>query len=127
MAQLRILKWHAALFGIVEPEEIQTLFSLALKRMPMTHEELAQRLGVSQPTVSRWTSGASTPALSEMRRTIQVIADEVALLHVFVSKLNEILQRVERLDALLLNRDADAAPARKKAQRELLGLLGEVK
>ena len=44
----------------------------------MSRTALAQRLGITQPAVSRWASGDTRPGVAEMRATLDAVADRVA-------------------------------------------------
>ena len=58
---------------------MQTPISLAIERKGLTHEQVAQALGVSRQAVTRWASGAA-PTLSNLRRLAELLGVSVSLL-----------------------------------------------
>lgn len=56
---------------------MQTPISLAIERKGLTHEQVAQALGVSRQAVTRWASGAA-PTLSNLRRLAELLGVSVS-------------------------------------------------
>lgn len=46
---------------MIEEKEIKRRLAQAIKDAPLSQVELCERLGVSEPTVSRWVNGTRTP------------------------------------------------------------------
>lgn len=50
---------------------LQEAFEIAQKRDGLTQDRLADRLGVSQQTISNWITGARTPSIANFNRMMQ--------------------------------------------------------
>ena len=84
---------------------MQTPISLAIERKGLTHEQVAQALGVSRQAVTRWASGAA-PTLSNLRRLAELLGVSVSLLTgeniVVIDEKGEPSSRVEETSDLVL-------------------------
>ena len=78
MTEARVPDWHVAVGRGIRPEEVYGVFRALLDDLPMSRTALAQRLGITQPAVSRWASGDTRPGVAEMRATLDAVADRVA-------------------------------------------------
>ena len=58
---------------------MKTPISLAIERKGLTHDQVAQALGVSRQAVTRWASGAA-PTLSNLRKLADLLGVSVSLL-----------------------------------------------
>lgn len=73
MSDRRVPVWFAALGQIARGDQVYRYFNEILRGLPMTSAELAAALDVSQPTVSRWTSGHVQPSLEQMEAALVVV------------------------------------------------------
>ena len=79
MADRLLPTWcSAAGLDEVELDQICDVFQDVLHHLPMPNVELARRIGVSQPAVSRWATGKNHASLSNMCQAIQVINAQMA-------------------------------------------------
>lgn len=78
MNEPRVPDWHVSVGRGIRPEEVYGVFRALLDDLPMSRTELARRLGITQPAVSRWASGDTRPGLAEMRATLDAVAARLA-------------------------------------------------
>lgn len=88
----RVPAWFIALVPDADPDQVYRVFRDLLENQPMSHTELASKIGVTQPAVSRWATGAAMPSLEGMLKAVEVIAERTA----------EIQKRVDHTQELLL-------------------------
>ena len=92
MAERFVPAWCAAV-GIVEAEteRVYDAFRDVLHDLPMSYADLARRIGVSQPAISRWANGDTHPSLQCMVAVLGAVKDRLA----------EIQQTTERADDVI--------------------------
>lgn len=95
MAERRVPAWFVAVGRDAHAERIYEIFRSVLVNLPMSASDLARRLRVSQPTVSRWTTGAARPSLGEMTGALEIIDDYLAGLHGKLRYLERVLDVVQ--------------------------------
>jgi transcriptional regulator with XRE-family HTH domain len=118
--RLVIPAWFLALDMRNDTPEVYGAFRAVLDMLPISMTELARRLGVTQPTVSRWASGAATPSLEDMVRVIETVAEHTAELQERVSRSQHILALVEKADELHRKRnEAKSIKTKLKYNHEL--------
>ena len=84
--------WCAAAdLRVEELDRICEVFQEVLHHLPMPNVELARRIGVSQPAVSRWANGRNHASLDHMCEAVQAINEQLA----------ETQQRLYRAEALV--------------------------
>lgn len=79
----------------------------------LSQKALAERLGISQQSVSKWESGASMPdtsALAQMREVLDVSTDEWQSLYEAEAQLEQPNARVLSIVRLLMDEDPSPAP-----------------
>jgi len=96
MTETRVPSWFAALSFGARGERIYELFSELLHHLPVSATELAHRLEVSQPAISRWASGAAHPSLEQMERTVEILQDELLKMGELVQKTKDAFALVDR-------------------------------
>ena len=72
-------------------------FADVMSKAPSSNEEMAERLGVSAPTVWRW-KGQNTPALETMRRTVTDVRTDLERLLNRASLVEQALEHVAASD-----------------------------
>lgn len=95
MVDRRVPVWFAALGQTARGDRVYQYFNEILKGLPMTSAELAAALDVSQPTVSRWTSGHTQPSLEQMEAALVVVR---ARLEAIGNRVDQGLELFELID-----------------------------
>ena len=115
MPEIRVPRWWMVL-GDPGMKAVEDPFRDVLERMPMSHRELARQLDVSQPTVSRWARGQSTPDYPTIIKAFEIIEERVKALETAATKCRTSIDLAEK--ALDLDkqfaRDRDPKLGRKK-------------
>lgn len=62
-----------------ELDRICEVFQDVLHHLPMPNVELARRIGVSQPAVSRWANGKNHASLDHMCEAVRAINEQLAV------------------------------------------------
>lgn len=101
MSEQRVPSWFTALGFGTSGESIYDLFSDVLQNLPMSFSELARRLDVSQPAVSRWSSRTTHPSLEQMEATLGVLQNRLLEIQDLVAQAREVFDLVDR--ALLMS------------------------
>lgn len=96
MSERRVPSWFTVLGPSAQAEQLYAVFVDLLHHLPLNSSELARRLNVSQPAVSRWTSGASHPSLEQMEAAIELIYDTVREMMERASRVREVFALVDR-------------------------------
>lgn len=60
-----------------EAQFVLKKFRELLRDMPLTHAELADRIGVDVSTVNRWSSESTKPSLSKMESSVEKVLDHL--------------------------------------------------
>ena len=89
----RIPRWFIAV-NREDAEAVTATVRALLQDLPMSHEELADRIGVAQSTVSRW-AGGTDPALDRYIAVVDAVAGRLAELQVRVERARKLLKAVE--------------------------------
>lgn len=98
MALIRIHAWWLAVWQD-DIDRVYQAFRDVLSDLPMSHADLAEQLGVSQPTISRWASGKISPALEDMLATVEAIQARLTELQNRAQHAREVLAAVQTADA----------------------------
>jgi transcriptional regulator with XRE-family HTH domain len=93
------------------------IFRELMADLPMSHTELAEKLGVAQPTVSRWARGKTEPNLDLMVSTVEAVSERLAEQTKRAERARDVLAAVRRLMAA-------KGSARRKASDALDKVLG---
>ena len=96
MTEKRVPAWFAALSFGARGERIYELFSELLHHLPISATELAQRLDVSQPAISRWASGTAHPSLEQMEHTVEILQDQLLVMQALVQRTKDAFTLVDR-------------------------------
>lgn len=92
------LGWRQALDDPFRVRAVWEGFRQLLEVMPLSHTELAMQLGVSQPTVSRWAAGESSPTSSQqLLAATEAIEQRTAEVVVRLERHKAALDAVERI------------------------------
>ena len=130
MADQRVPEWHVAVGHEVRPEEVYGVFRALLDELPMSRSELARKLGVTQPAVSRWASGDARPGLSQMRHAIDVVTAHTMQIQSTLWRADRVVSLVEEaVEAHTQPTDVSDArrqETRRKITDRLAELLGEI-
>lgn len=96
MTEKRVPSWFAALSFGARGERIYELFAELLHHLPISATELARKLDVSQPAISRWASGAAHPSLEQMELTVEILQDQLHEMGALVQKTKDAFALVDR-------------------------------
>ena len=96
MYERRVPSWFTAVGPAAHAERLYVLFIEVLHNLPISLSELALRLGVSQPAVSRWASGAAHPSLEQMEATINIVSACVSEMAERLTRAREVFALVDR-------------------------------
>ena len=88
------IPWLAVYFA-EHGNQMRTLFKEFLADAPLSQTELAEALGVEQPTVSRWAAGKNTPDLKQMQAVVAVVKSRLAELQEKAQLTQEVLDAAE--------------------------------
>src|SRR5687768_15416179 len=95
MSALRVPVWRAVLPH--RSDQILSAFRSALSSGVITHTELADALGVAQPTVTRWAQGQREPSLDQMCAVVEVIRERARSVSAQMEATAEVMQLTEEL------------------------------
>ena len=103
MAKVRYPSWLLH-FRPDDHDKMRAMYRDFLADLPLSQTQLANALGVEQPTVSRWAAGKSTPSVEHMQAVVAVVE----------SRLEEMQERMQ-MTRLVLDaaRDVAAGPRRR--------------
>lgn len=115
MGESRVPAWYAATGLHGDNHRVYDSFRELLHHLPMSYTELAARIGVSQPAVSRWASDVSHPSLDEMSATYAAVQAHLDEIGEYLEQFGEVLGLVEEAMHLYLvemedRRDPDPGP-----------------
>lgn len=110
MGETRAPAWHAATGLHADNRRVYDAFRELLHHLPMSYTELAARIGVSQPAVSRWASHVSHPSLDEMSAAYAAVADQLDEIRQHLDHFGKVLGLIE--EALQLQLRAPPEPVR---------------
>lgn len=79
----------------VDTDAIYERFRAVLDVAPMSKTELAEEVGVSQATVSRWTAGDARPSIEKMLQAVAVVEDRLAEIQRRADEAREALEAAE--------------------------------
>ena len=91
MGETRVPAWYAATGLHAENHRVYDAFRDLLHNLPMSYTELAARIGVSQPAVSRWASDVSHPSLDEMSAAYAAVAEHLDEIQEYPDRFGEVL------------------------------------
>ena len=100
MSDRRGPSWFTALGQTARGDRVYDFFNEVLKSLPMTSAELAAAIDVSQPTVSRWSSGHSQPSLEQMEAALVVVRARLEAIGDRVSRGLELFELIDRAVAI---------------------------
>ena len=130
MTEARVPDWHVAVGRGVRAEDVYGVFRALLDDLPMSRTELARRLGITQPAVSRWASGDTRPGLAEMRATLDAVAARAAEIQETTLRTENVVRLVEEAVRMHTMSGAANEPGQEDGRREiterLAELLGEI-
>lgn len=72
-------------------------FRSVLEVAPMSKTELAEEIGVSQATVSRWASGDARPSVEKMLTLVAAVEDRLDEIQRRAESARQVLEAVERV------------------------------
>lgn len=101
MTEKRVPSWFTVLRGPSQGQHLYDVFADVLHNLPMTSTELARRLDISQPAISRWASGAAHPSLEQMEATLEVVSERLAEIRKITERAAEAFALLDR--AVLLS------------------------
>src|SRR5438445_7108758 len=87
--------WMVAGVPFEDMKKTYAVFRKLLKSLPLSHSELAHKIGVDQSTVSRWARGGSRPTLKEMKAAISAIELRIEAVQQRVRHASEVVGAVE--------------------------------
>jgi predicted transcriptional regulator len=96
MSERLVPSWFSAVGFAAQSDRLYDMFIDVLHNLPMSSSELARRLGVSQPAVSRWASGAAHPSLEQMEATLDIVEGCVAGMAERATRAREVFDLVDR-------------------------------
>lgn len=96
MGAPRVPTWYAATGLQAENHRVYDAFRQLLHHLPMSYTELAARIGVSQPAVSRWALDKSHPSLDEMAAAYAAVAEHLDEIHDRLDRFGEVLGLIEQ-------------------------------
>ena len=130
MGDTRVPKWYAATGLHSENHRVYDAFRELLHHLPMSYTELAARIGVSQPAVSRWASDVSHPSRDEMAASYAAVASHLEEIQEYLLRFGEVLRLIEEaLDLYELEAPAGSdgdAEERRVTRREVTHRLREM-
>ena len=121
MGDSRVPAWYAATGLRGENRRVYESFKNLLHNLPMSYTELAARIGVSQPAVSRWASDVSHPSLDEMSAAYAAVQAHLDEIGTHLERFGEVLRLVEealRLYRIELERPATDTPEPREVDRQ---------
>ena len=95
MGENRVPAWYAATGLHAENDRVYASFQELLHQLPMSYTELAARIGVSQPAVSRWASDVSHPSLDEMSAAYAAVESRLGEIRDALSRFGEVLRLID--------------------------------
>ena len=118
MGESRVPEWYAATGLRGENHRVYDTFRELLHHLPMSYTELAARIGVSQPAVSRWASDVSHPSLDEMAAVYAAVQAHLDEIGEHLEQFGQVLGLVE--EALHLYRvEAEGPPVTDPEPRQV--------
>jgi transcriptional regulator with XRE-family HTH domain len=96
MTEKRVPSWFTVLRGRSKGQHLYDVFADVLHNLPMTSTELARRLDVSQPAISRWASGAAHPSLEQMEATLKVVGERLLEIKTTTERAAEVFALLDR-------------------------------
>ena len=100
MTEKRVPSWFTVLRGPSQGQHLYDVFADVLHNLPMTSTELARRLDISQPAISRWAS-APPISLEQMEATLEVVSERLAEIRKITERAAEAFALLDR--AVLLS------------------------
>jgi transcriptional regulator with XRE-family HTH domain len=95
MGDVRVPAWHSATGLHADNDRVYDAFGELLHNLPMSYTDLAARIGVSQPAVSRWASQVSHPSLGEMSAAYAAVADHLDGIREYLDRFGRVLVLIE--------------------------------
>jgi transcriptional regulator with XRE-family HTH domain len=95
MGEARVPDWYAATGLHGENHRVYEAFQELLHNLPMSYTDLAGRVGVSQPAVSRWAMDASHPSLHEMAAAFSAVRDRMDEIQEHVEAFGHVLSLID--------------------------------
>ncbi len=123
MPNTRVPTWHSATGLQNENRRVYALFQAVLHNLPMSYTVLADRIGVSQPAVSRWAAGDARPSLEEMEAVFEAVRTEIDEVERHLEAFGSVLVLVKQ--ALELYRSAPASADSESQIRRIARRLSE--
>jgi predicted transcriptional regulator len=96
MSDRRVPAWYTALGLGTQGDRVYDVFVDVLHHLPISSSELARRIGISQPAVSRWSSGSAHASLEQMEKTLDVVDDCISEMAERVNRAREVFALVDR-------------------------------
>ncbi len=119
MTEARVPDWHVAVGRGIRPEEVYGVFRALLDDLPMSRTELARRLRITQPAVSRWASGDTRPGIAEMRATLDAVAARTAEIQRTARRAESVVSLVEEAIRMHAASSAATEPEQEDGRREI--------
>ena len=92
MAERFVPAWCAAMGMVeVEAEQVYEAFRDVLHSLPMSYADLARRIGVSQPAISRWANGDTRPSLECMVAVLAAVNGRLVEIQETVGRSNRVV------------------------------------
>lgn len=95
MGENRVPEWYAATGLHGENERVYQSFRELLHQLPMSYTELAARIGVSQPAISRWAADHSHPSLDEMSAAYAAVDSRLGEIRECLNRFGEVLRLID--------------------------------